>query len=306
MTHAADVTATLDFETRSEAGYVWDATAAKWQALPGAPSGKKGLPVVGAAVYATHPTTDVLSAAYKLGAGPRLWRPGDPPPTDLWLHVIQGGLLESWSSSFEHWIWNHICVPRYGWPSLPLRQLRCAMAKARAHALPGSLEAAGKVLAAGGAVGLQQKDPDGARLLKRFSMPRNPTLKDPRLWIPPDPADPDTAALYRYNVQDIVAEADISARCPPIEGEELEYWLCDQAINYRGVAIDLPGVENCIAIIEEAHAAGNARLYELTGGEVARASEVSRLTAWLHGQGVHMDSLDEEHVTEALLRGDTE
>lgn len=288
---------TLDFETRSEAGFIWDAAAGKWAALPGAPSARKGLPVVGAAVYATHPTTDVLSAAYDLGGGPRLWRPGNPPPTDLWLHVIQGGLLEAWNSSFEHWIWNHVCVPRYGWPGLPLRQLRCAMARARAHALPGSLEAAGRVVGAE-----QQKDPDGGRLLKKFSMPRNPTKNDPRLWIPPDPADPDTAKLYAYNVQDIVAEADISARCPPIEGEELEYWLADQAINYRGVAVDLASVENCIAIIDEAYAAGNARLYELTGGAVARASEVARLTAWLHGQGVHMDSLDEEHVTAALER----
>ena len=291
---------TLDFETYSEAGYVWDVAAGKWAALPGAPSGKKGLPVVGAAVYATHPSTEVLCLAYDIGRGPQIWRPGDSPPSPLWNYVSLGGMLEAWNSGFEHWIWNHVCVPRYGWPPLPQRQLRCAMARARAHALPGSLEAAGRVVGAA-----QQKNPDGGRLLKKFSMPRNPTKKDPRLRIPPDLANSDMAALYAYNVQDIVAEAAVSELCPPIEGEELEYWLADQAINYRGVAIDLTGVANCIAIIDEAHAIGNARLYELTGGQVARASEVAKLTVWLHRQGVHMESLDEEHVMEALKEGVT-
>lgn len=298
---------TLDFETYSEAGFVWDAqaggaAAGKWAALPGAPQGKKGLSVVGAAVYATHPSTEVLCAAYDLqdGRGPQLWTPGMPPPLPLIQHVQAGGLLEAWNSGFEHWIWNHVCVPRYGWPPLPQDQLRCAMARARAHALPGALASAGKVVGAE-----QQKNPDGTRLLRKYSIPRNPTAKDARTRVLPDTVDPDTPKLHGYCSQDVAAEIDVSARCPEIEGEELQYWMCDQAINYRGVAIDLEGVENCIAVIDEAHAEGNARLYELTGGAVARASEVARLTAWLHGQGVHMESLDEEHVTEALKEGVT-
>lgn len=291
---------TLDFETYSEAGFVWDAAAGKWAALPGAPQGKKGLPVVGAAVYATHPSTEVLCLVYDLqdGLGPQFWTPDMSPPLPLIRHIQEGGLLEAWNSGFEHWIWNHVCVPKYGWPPLPQDQLRCAMAKARAHALPGSLASAGKVVGA-----IQQKDADGTRLLRKYSIPRDPTAKDARTRILPDTYDADGRALYSYCRQDVAAEIDVSVRCPEIEGEELQYWLCDQAINYRGVAIDMEGVENCIAIIDEAHAIGNARLYELTGGEVARASEVARLTAWLRGQGVHMDSLDEEHVTEAL-KGD--
>ena len=171
---------------------------------------------------------------------------------------------------------------------------------------PGARACRDRWSAAGRVVGAaQQKSPDGTRLLRKYSIPRNPTAKDARTRVLPDDSDPDTPALYAYNEQDIVAEACVSEMCPEIEGEELQYWLCDQAINYRGVAIDLEGVENCIAIIDEAHAIGNARLYELTGGAVARASEVARLTAWLHGQGVHMESLDEEHVM-AALGGETE
>lgn len=295
----ATVLPDLDFETYSEAGYVWGESEGKWTALPGASNGKKGLGIVGAAVYSTHPTADVLSLAYDLkdGNGPRIWRPGMLPPVRLFAHIAAGGLLEAWNSGFEHWIWNHVCVPKYGWPPLPQAQLRCAMAKARAHALPGALEKAGEVLGA-----TQQKDPRGTRLLQKFSVPRNPTKGNPSRRNPPVDSDPDTQALLDYNLQDIVAEAEASSRCPDLEGEELAYWLADQRINYRGVAIDAAGVSNCIAVIEQAHAAGNAELAALTGGLVQRASEVAKLQAWLHMNGTALDSLDEDHVLAALER----
>jgi len=62
----ATVLPDMDFETYSEAGYAWDATARKWGALPGAPASKRGLSAVGAARYAEHPSTDVLCLAYDL------------------------------------------------------------------------------------------------------------------------------------------------------------------------------------------------------------------------------------------------
>ncbi|MEN9401533.1 MAG: hypothetical protein RL091_236 [Verrucomicrobiota bacterium] len=75
----------VDFETYSEAGYLWDAAANKWQAPPGASQGKKGLPIVGAAVYAQHPSTEVLCAAYDLkdGHGKQFWHPRMAPPQTL-------------------------------------------------------------------------------------------------------------------------------------------------------------------------------------------------------------------------------
>jgi DNA polymerase len=318
----------IDFETYSEAGYVWDAPAGKWRCLPNAAQGKKGLPIVGAAVYAMHPSTEVLSFAYDLkdGTGSHHWRPGLPNPANLFAWIARGGLLEAHYSGFEHWIWNYVCTRRYGWPWLPQAQLRDSGAKARAHCLPSSLGKLGAVL------GIEnQKDTDGARLLKKFSMPRDPTKTDPRLRIVPVPdaekalwetlpaigvkkiprviaaarADAeDTLRLYAYNTRDIVAEGEASALIPDIEGEELDYFLVDQAINYRGVAIDLPGVEACCSIIDQALERYNAELYALTGGQVARASEIARLTGWLGTLGIYLDSLDEDAVDAALKRTD--
>lgn len=285
----------MDFETYSEAGFVW--TGEGWTCLPNAPQGKKGLPVVGAAVYAKHPSCEVLSFYYDLkdGRGRRHWKPGDAPPLDLFAHLAKGGLIEAWNAPFEHWVWNHVCRQRYGWPELPQSRLRCAMAKARAHSLPGSLALASDVLQ------LQaQKNPDGARLLRKFSIPRNPTKKDPRRRILPANDPEDAARLYAYNAQDIVTEAEASSRCPDLEGFELEVWQTDARINYRGVAVDVKGVEDCAAIIDQAHSRYNSELAALTGGTVSQASEVKKLTGWLGAFGVHLAGLDEEAVAEAL------
>jgi len=288
-----------DFEAYSEAGYVWDDFKQRWSSPPGAPGTTRGLGVVGAAAYSEHPSTDVLTFAYDLkdGLGARVWVPGMRNPLDLFDYLASGGLLEAWNVAFERLIWTNVCRRRYGWPEVPLTQWRCAMAKARAHGLPGKLGIAGEVLKLD-----VQKDKEGGRLLKVFSMPRNPTKVDARrrhvLADLPEDAD----KLISYNIDDIRAEAAVSAECPDLEGDELDFWLADQAINARGVAVDREGVENCIAIIEQAHKLYNAELAELTGGEVMRASELAKLKEWLHKQGVHMDVMDEDAIDAMLKR----
>lgn len=290
----------MDFETYSEAGYIWSDALQKWVSPPGVAAGKKGLPVVGVAAYSQHPSTEVLSFSYDLkdGRGKRRWRPGMPNPSDLFAHIAAGGLIEAWNSAFEHWIWNSVCVRRYGWPPLPQAQTRDAMAKSRAHALPGALGKAAEVLRL-----RNQKDKDGDRLLKKFSMPRNPTKGDARLRIRPEEDIEDGEKLYAYNDQDIVAEAEASSVIPDLPQSELDFWLCDQAINYRGVQMDVAGIHDCIAIVNAAHERYNAELHALTGGAVARASELAKLQTWLHAQGVHLETLDEDAIDAAIKRG---
>jgi DNA polymerase len=297
----------IDFETYSEAGNVWNPATEKWDALPGASQGRKGLPIVGAAVYAEHPSTEVLSLYYDLkdGKGRRFWCPGMANPDDLFatlsIHTEYPplGPIEAWNVAFERWIWNKVCVPKYGWPPLPIEATRCAMAKARASCYPGALAKSAEVMRL-----THQKDPDGDRLIKKFSMPRNPTKSDRRLRIRPEDDPMDAVNLYAYNERDIVTEAEASARCPDLEGEELEFWLCDQRINTRGVQVDTVSVEACISVIDQAQVRYNTELYHLTGGEVARASELSKLQNWLHQRGIHMSSMDEDAIEGMLSRGE--
>lgn len=287
----------FDFETYSEAGFVWNADRQKWESPAGAAAGKKGLPVVGAAVYAQHPSTEVLCMAYDLkdGTGRHFWHPRMPPPQPLLDFVARGGEVEGWNVAFEWWIWNEVCVRRYGWPPLAQEQTYDAMAKARAFALPGSLGNVSDVLALS-----RKKDPDGDRLLKKFSMPRNPTKADGRLRIVPnfdDPADEDAQRLKAYNLRDIEAEFEASWRIPDLQPLELQVWRTDQRINRRGMAIDLAAIDGAIRIIGQANEQYGRELKDLAG---CYPTELQRLRGWLGAQGLHMETMDEDAIEAAL------
>ena len=296
----ATILADMDFETYSEAGLAWNPTARRWGSPPGT-ANKRSISAVGAARYAEHHSTEVLCLKYDLkdGRGRRMWIPGMPDPQDLFDHIAAGGLIEAWNVGFERHIWEKVCVPRLGWPPIPRRQYRCAMAKSRAYGLPGSLSAAAAVTNS-----IEQKDKDGTRLLNKFSTPRNPTKNDGRLRIRPQDDPADAERLYAYCEQDIVAEAVMSSGTPDLEGEELEYWLADQEINARGVQIDVASVRNCIAVIHATHNRYDHEMSVLTGGVVSAASEIERLKGWTGAQGLLMPSMDEEAVEAALKRDD--
>lgn len=284
----------IDFETYSEAGYVWRDNHNRWVSVS---TGLHGLAAVGASVYTEHPTCEVLSLAYNLhdNRGECIWIPGMQPPYDLFRYIGTGGLLQAWNSMFEYLVWSNVCTPRMNWPPLPLHQLRDTAAKARATGLPGRLATAGEAIRAP-----IQKLTDGTRLLNKFSKPRNPTKNNPsrRLKLTDDPID--ASRLIAYNVIDIQSEACISALCPDLTPQELEVWQLDQRINSRGVMIDTPTVANCIRIIEEVKAKETAELREITNGNVGSAAELQNLLTWLHSQNVHLANLTAEEVETAL------
>jgi DNA polymerase len=286
---------TLDFETYSEAGYIQDPVTLKWH---GVTKTAPGLPAVGAPVYSEHPSTLVLSLAYdlKAGQGPQLWTPDCPPPIALFQHIWSGGLLEAWNSAFEYHIWLNVCYRRMGWPNLPYQQLRDAMAKSRAYSLPGKLEKAAEVLRA-----VEQKSGAGKALIRKLSVQQPPTAKRPGGRC----TDPQALAeLYAYNVQDIRAESSVSELCPDLSADELQVWLLDQEINFRGVHIDQAALQDCISIVRQAEAKYTAELQHLTGGTVQTAGELAKLTGWLGANGCHMGSLDADSVTARLERTD--
>lgn len=297
----------MDFEGYSAAGFEWDELSQKFKPPLGAT--KKGLSSIGAARYAEHPSTEVLCLAYDLkdGTGRRMWLPGQPLPLDLLAHLAsfdpaaapsyqQAGLIETHNSMFEFRIWTKVLHERWGWPAIDLRQMRCSMSKARAYSLPGALGNLTEVLRV--PIG---KDKDGAKQLERFSWPRNPTKADSRTRITPADDPENAAKLYSYCEQDIVAEAGASARLPDLAPQELDYWLADQQCNWRGVGVDLESVNGCIAVLDQAHRKYNAELYELTGGAVARASEISKLQEWVADcTGYRMRSGDSDAIEEAI------
>jgi DNA polymerase len=289
--------AEFDFEIYSEAGYVY--TDGKWESISKSPP--HGLRAVGASVYTEHPSARVLSLAYDLddGIGARLWIPGCPDPTDLFDHISEGKILEAWNCSFEWYVWENICRARMGWPALPAEQLRCAMASARAFGLPGNLSDAAKVIKAD-----VQKIGDGTRLLKKFSKPRSPTQNDPRMSLDPLFDMEDGPKLYEYNIRDIEAERSVSAKCPPMPHSELDLWLVDQQINYRGVHIDRETLKAAIKIVDYEMKDKTAELCGLTGLQVRNPGEIAKMQKWIRSRGHKIASLDAESLENVLERKD--
>jgi DNA polymerase len=291
------VIADMDFEMYSEAGYRWDEEEMKW----GSPSkGEEGgLPYCGMQQYAEHPTTEILSLAYNLkdGRGQQLWFPGMPLPQALFDHLAAGKLIEAFYAAFEERMWRYVAVQKYGFPSFPVQQLRCAAAKSRAHCLPGKLEKVGEALR------LNEDDlkmKEGKALIKRYCCPRTPTKKDPRTRIHPLRDGVDGFELYTYNLQDIHTEAVVSARAPDMPPEEIDYWLVDQECNRRGVRVDQETMSAMIEILDNIYAEANSRVYHLTGGLANTTSEVARILGFLAGRGLVLSNLDGDTVSETL------
>ena len=294
------VMADMDFETYSEAGFIWDPIGKKYLKLKGAM--KLGIFAVGAVVYTEHPTAEVLSLSYDLkdNLGPRLWIPGLPLPQDLFDHIAARKLIEAWNCSFEYWVWKNICVPKMGWPELPHWLLRDAAAKARAYGYPGTLEKAGLV---SGVTDLKIKD--GKRLLNKFSIPQKPTKKQPNRRIYPKDDLEDAQKLYDYNIMDIKSEAAISMKCPDLQPQEEEFWLCTQAMNVRGVQLDMETINAAVVILDEALTHYNNEISDITDGQVKKASEVSKIIQWLFNAfGIYAGNLDADKINSLLADKD--
>lgn len=315
-----DAAANGDFETYSEAGYVYDVGRQKWGSLPGHSDQKRGLKAVGVDNYVNHPTFHPLCFAFMLPHFSRVQRVEFPDahlgvaypcPPELRAWIEAGGMFEAWNVGFDgHYVWLW-CVKHWGWPELPLSQQRCTMAKSRAAAYPGALDDAAAVL------GTPRKDAIGGRLVNKLTVPKNPTKKAPALRWVPQTAPHDFAVFYDYNSQDVVAEVAAGRALPDMLPFEVDVWRMDQEINRRGMCIDLVSVDHCIAILQQAQQRADAELQRLTlwpvkaldatGAEVdvwvpavESHTEVAKMVRWLHWRGFHVDELDEETLAESL------
>lgn len=173
--------ASMDWETYSEAGFVWNESLQKWESPRGCGAQTRGIKAVGTFNYVNHPTFEVLSLAYDLleGRGLRHWVPRmtefglADEPHDLIAHVAAGKILAGWGVSFEWTVWTYYCVPRWGWPAWPIENARCDMAKAQVMAYPAALDNAGELLLPEHL----RKDKAGSALIRKLTMPQNPSKK---------------------------------------------------------------------------------------------------------------------------------
>jgi DNA polymerase len=248
----------------------------------------------GTSVYARHPSTEVLMAAYRLDEGPlKQWVPaeGDPMPDDLYEALNDPDCEKrAWNAQFEMQITKHVLkIPVF------VRQWKCTMVLALHQSLPGKLSMAAKVVGLGED---KQKDAKGKALMRKFSFPRKPTKANPstRLHWHEDMAA--WQEYLSYNRQDVVAEESVDKRLFDMGQDEWEtYWL-DQEINGAGLPINRAMVENAIVIYEEALGEALGEMKEITG--LANPNSPAQLLPWLQEEGYIFTDLKKGHVVTSL------
>ncbi|MEF2552023.1 DNA polymerase [Aurantimonas sp. A2-1-M11] len=249
----------------------------------------------GAFVYAADPTTDLWCACYAFDDGDVLtWRPGEPCPDDIAMHVIEGGELHAHNAAFEAILWERILGPRYGWPVPDPTQWRCTMVQAYALALPGSLEQAAP------AAGLDiEKDSAGRRLMLQMAKPRK---TDPLTWWD---APEKVERLISYCRIDVEVERELGKRLRPLKPSELDLWHLDQRINGRGVYVDRKLANAAKRIVKTAAERLDKRMAAVTNFAVSACSNRNQLIAWVRERGLDgIESIAKDQIEELLARDD--
>ena len=261
--------ATIDFETRN----VTDS---------------KLLTRHGAWNYSRHPATKILCIAYKLPQNDRVryWYNAPafrlnlkeiPPPQDLLDYAEAGGLIEAHNVFFERCIWEHVAIPMLKWPEVSSLQWRCSMAKALTHAIPKSLDEAGKVMK------LKNKKSESGHnlMLLMTSSYAYDTVENVK-------------KLIAYCIQDVNTEIELSDTLTPMSDFETEVWQEDLEMNWRGVHIDMTLVDRAIQHSNYYSDLVNNRLHHMIG--VPRTTMRARIKEWFANTGCPIDNTQKEYL----------
>jgi DNA polymerase len=252
--------------------------------------------------YMASPTIRPLFCWYQLGGEMKFWSAEDPCPDDIIAHVTSGGLIYAHNAAFERLLWQKVLTPRYGWPEVRLEQFVCTAATAAAMSLPRDLAGLGAAL------GLEtQKDKDGARLIRKFCLPRKARKgEDPNALhtTKPNAAPDDWQRFLAYGKRDVETEAAAVARMSALSKDDLARYYRSERINDRGIRIDVESAHAAIKLADKAKALLDREMLMATGGYVSACSQVARLTQWVKDQGVAVDKLGKADIEELLEHDD--
>lgn len=157
---------------------------------------------------------------------------------------------------------------------LPITRFRDTMVKAMAHSLPGGLEKIGEILKLDDD---QKKHKRGKELIQLFCKPRPRNQKLRRATRETHPAE--WQEFIEYAVADVEAMRAADKKLPVwnYRGDELALWHLDQAINSRGVAVDVELARAAIRAADRAQKILATRANELTDGAVQAATQRDKL-----------------------------
>lgn len=246
----------LDFETRSEAD----------------------LESIGAIAYAMHPTTHVMALGFAVDDRPVRVLTGKEVRAMKFGETFDSIIAHN--APFEDAIWHYVMHKKYGYPAWDdVTKWDCTMARALMVGLPAPLEQVAKVL------GLPfQKDLDGRRAMLQLSKPAGRDALGDAIW---NNSPELVAKMLAYCPVDVEVERAADKVLPQMLPFERAIWENTLVMNRRGVAVDVELARRASKLAGVLTDGLNVQLRELTGGFVDKATQISRMKAWLHKQGLN-------------------
>jgi DNA polymerase len=249
--------------------------------------------------YVESPDFEILLFGYSVDGGEVEvvdLAAGEKIPEEIVSALSDDSILKwAFNASFER-----VCLSRWlGYETgeyLDPSSWRCSMVWSAYMGLPLSLESVGAVL------GLeQQKMREGKELIRFFSKPCRPTIKnggrtrnlyyhDEEKW----------ETFKAYNKRDVETEMGIQKRlCKfPVPDEVWDEYHLSEEINDRGIGVDTDFVSHAIARDRDSSNDLRHRLQQLTA--LTNPNSVAQMKEWLSGHGLETESLDKKAVIELL------
>lgn len=286
----------------------------------------------GAYKYSLDPTTQPTCLAFKIWDHStvyfldfemvnRKWKNLPDNLQNLWRRLITEGYeFSAHNSFFERCIYDNILVGRYGWPAIPPRQRRCTAAKAAACALPRNLEGAGEAAklhtqkdkrgyvammktckptkAWNAWKKLQDKVASGAKITEKSRLKAKEP--EPKMFLDPQD-DPETwNTLYTYCKIDVRSEEALDDALPDLIPSEQDIWFLNQALNWRGLNVDIPTVRKVVGIMETESKKKLTELDHLTMGLVTKPGARKSILEFLALEGIELPDIRAKTVDDTL------
>jgi DNA polymerase len=246
------------------------------------------------------PTTQPLCMVYAVDDGqPQLWLPSDPAPA-VFMEVASNSddwILVAHNSEFDCCILEHVLIPHFGFPALPLEVQHCSQRLALANAYPAELDLLAQAL------GLPyRKDPAARKAMLAVSRPK--TNRERKATTVPtwdeDPAK--LQLLYERCKLDVITTRAVwqSSKLKQLSTIERGYQLTDATINARGVRLDRAFADAAKELAIRERTAINLKLQELTHGTITSVDQPKRFLDAINAHGHNATTLNKRAVAQIL------
>ena len=200
------------------------------------------------------------------------WFPGRDLPTDLFERVGAGEFLMAWNSRYDRKVWNEAAVRLYGFPPVPMEQFLDAAVQGRAALLPPSLDQASR------AMRLPLKPKGGQNAMKTYMHSHNP-----------EPSyDPKNDKMFKqfleYGIHDSKNTMKIWQRTRPLSEEEWTDFVVNEAINDRGIGIDVEFCEAAAKLFNVVKEENREECIRITDGKIQNVTFTQAISKWVYAK----------------------